>query len=122
MCPLFIYPKSTYIVKQFTTVNIVNIFRKESYNNQERPNISHGKVLATCVAILGEQTNTIRLINEMLHMPVNIDLIRSKNRAAHNIKSHQLEQHFTTTLFVGMFHDKFFNKVILFYLVSFLFL
>ena len=62
-----------FLVKQFPTVNRVNIFRGERYNNQERPNILHGKVLATCVAILGEQTNTIRLINEMLHMPVNRD-------------------------------------------------
>ena len=62
------------------------MFRGKSYNNQERPNISHGKVLATCVAILGAQTNTIRLINEMLRVPVNRDLLRAKNRAAHNIK------------------------------------
>ena len=46
-------------VKQFPTVN--------------RVNISHGEVLATCVAILGVHPNTIRLINEMLSMPVNRD-------------------------------------------------
>ena len=46
-------------VKQFPTVNRVNMFWGERYNNQERPNISHGKVLATCMAILGAQTNTI---------------------------------------------------------------
>ena len=39
-------------VKQFTTMNRVNMFQGERYNNQERPNISHGKLLATCVAIL----------------------------------------------------------------------
>ena len=60
-------------VKHFPTVNRVNLFRGERYNNQERPNISHGKVLATCVAILGAQPNAIRLINEMLCMPVNRD-------------------------------------------------
>ena len=60
-------------VKQFPTVNRVNMFRGKRYNNQERPNILHGKVLETCVAILGAQPNTIRLINEMLCMPVNID-------------------------------------------------
>ena len=57
--------------KQFPTVNRVNIFRGEGYNNQERPNISYGKVLETCVAILGAHTNTICLINEILRMPVN---------------------------------------------------
>ena len=67
------------------------------YNNQERPNISHGKVLATCVAILGAQPNTIRSINGMLHMSVNRYLIRAKNRAAYNFNSHQLEQLFATT-------------------------
>ena len=67
-------------------VNRVNMFLGDRYNNQERPNISHGKVLATCVAILGVQPNTIRLINEMLRVPVNRDQIRAKNRAAHNIK------------------------------------
>ena len=41
------------------------------YNNQERPNISHGKVLETCVAILGAQPNIIRSINEMMCMYVN---------------------------------------------------
>ena len=58
-------------VKQFTTVNRVNMFRGKRYNNQERPNISHGKVLATCVGILGVKTNTIRLINEMLRVSIN---------------------------------------------------
>ena len=56
------------------------------YNNQERPNISHGKVLARCVAILGAQLKTIRLLNYMLCVPVNRDHIRAKNKAAHNIK------------------------------------
>ena len=98
------------LVKQFTTVNRVNMFRGERYNNQERPNISHGKVLATCVSILGAQPNTIQLINEMFRVPVNRDYITAKNRAAHNIKSHQLEQHFATTLFVGIFHDTVFNS------------
>ena len=60
-------------VKQFTDVTIINIFWGESYNNQKRPNISHGKVLATCVAILDAQPNTIRSINEILHMSVNRD-------------------------------------------------
>ena len=60
-------------VKQFPTVNRVNTFRGKRYNNQERPNILHIKVLATCVAILGAQPNTIRLINEMLRVPVNRD-------------------------------------------------
>ena len=87
------------------------MFQGESYNNQERPNISHGKVLAMCVAILGAQPNTIRLINEILRVPVNIDYIRAKNRVAHNIKSHQLEQYFTSTLVGGMFHDTIFNKI-----------
>ena len=90
------------------------MFRGESYNNQERPNISHGKVLTKCVAILGAQPNTIRLINEMLCMPVNRDYVRAKNRAAHNIKSHWLEQHFTTTLVGGTFHDTFFNSDLIF--------
>ena len=62
------------------------MFPGERYNNQERPNISHGKVLEMCVAILGAQPNTTRLINEMLSVPVNRDHIRSNNRAAHNIK------------------------------------
>ena len=62
------------------------MFRVKRYNNQERPNISHGKVWATCVAILGAQPNTIRLINEMLRVILNRDHIRAKNRAAHNIK------------------------------------
>ena len=50
-------------VKQFPTVNRVNMFWGESYNIQERPNISHGKVLVTCIAILGAQQNTIQIIN-----------------------------------------------------------
>ena len=62
------------------------MFQGKRYNNQERPNISHGKVLATCVAILGAQPNTIRLMNDMLYVPVNRDKIRAKKRAAHNIK------------------------------------
>ena len=41
------------------------------YNNHEGPNISHGKLLAMCVAILGAQPNKIRSINDMLRMPVN---------------------------------------------------
>ena len=86
------------------------MFRGERYNIQERPNISHGKLLETCVAILGAQLNTIRLINDMLRMPVNREYIRAKNRSAHNIKSHQLEQLFATTRFVGTFYDTFFNS------------
>ena len=62
------------------------MFRGERYNNQERPNISHGKILATCVAILGAQPKTIQLINEIIRVPVKRDLIRAKNRSAHNIK------------------------------------
>ena len=58
-------------VKQFTAVNRINMFLGEMYNNQERPNISHGKVLPTCVSILGAQPSTIRSINEILHMSVN---------------------------------------------------
>ena len=61
------------VVKQFTTVNRVHMFWGKGYNNQERPNISHGKLLATCVAILGAQPNTIQLINEKLRVPVNRD-------------------------------------------------
>ena len=87
------------------------MFRGESYNNQERPNISHGKVLTTCVAILGAQPNTIRLINEMLCMPVNRDYVRAKNRAAHNIISHQLEKLFATTRVGGKCHDTVFNSI-----------
>ena len=60
-------------VKQIPIGNRVNMFWGKGYNNQERPNISHGKVLATCVAILGAHKNTIRLINDMLRMPVNRD-------------------------------------------------
>ena len=55
-------------------------------NNQERPNISHGKVLAMCVYILGAQPNTIRFINDMLRVPVNRYMIRANNRVAYNIK------------------------------------
>ena len=73
-------------VKKFPTVNRVNMFWGERYNNQERPNISQGKVLTTCIAILGAQLNTIQLINDMLRVPVNRDQIRAKNRAAHDIK------------------------------------
>ena len=73
-------------VKQFPTINRVNMFRGKGYNKQEGPNISHGKLLATCLAILGAHPKLIRLINEMLHVPVNRDQIRAKNRAAHNIK------------------------------------
>ena len=62
------------------------MFRGKRYNNQERPNILHGKLLETCVAILGAQINTIKLINEMLHVTINRYHIRAKNRAAHNIK------------------------------------
>ena len=81
------FPKGPGVcVKQFPTVNRVNMFRGGRYNNQERPNILQGKVLAMCVAILGVQPNTILLINEMLRVPVNRDQIRAKNRAAHNIK------------------------------------
>ena len=61
-------------VKQFPAVNRINMFRGKVYNNQERPNISHGKVLVTCVAILGAQPNIIRSINDMLRMSV-IDII-----------------------------------------------
>ena len=46
----------------------------------------------------------------MLRVPVNRDYIRSNNRAAHNIKAHQLEQHFATNLFGGTFHDTVFNN------------
>ena len=62
-----------YTVKQFPTANRVSMFRGERYNNQERPNISHGKVLETCVAILGAHLNTTRLINDMIGVPVNRD-------------------------------------------------
>ena len=61
------------------------MFWGKMYNNQECPNIQHGEVLATCVAILGPHQNTLRLINEMLRVPVNRDQIRAKNTAAHNI-------------------------------------
>ena len=97
-------------VKQFPAVKRVNMFRGERYNNQGRPNILHGKVLAMYVAILGAQPNTIRLINEMLSVPLNRDYIRDKNRVAHNFNSHQLEQLFGTYLVRGKFHDKVFNS------------
>ena len=84
-------------VKQFPTVNIINMFRGKRYNNQERPNIPHSKVLAMCVAILGTQTNNIRSINEILLMPVNRDYIRAENRSAYNFNSHQLEKLFATS-------------------------
>ena len=70
--------------KQFPTVNRVNMFSSKRYNNQERPNTSNGKVLATCVAILDEQPNIIRSINEMLRMSVNRNYIRAKNREAYD--------------------------------------
>ena len=60
-------------VKQFTAVYIINMSWGERYSNKERLNISHGKVLATCVAILGAHPNTIRSINEILRMSVNRD-------------------------------------------------
>ena len=87
------------------------MFQGERYNNQERQNILYGKVFATCVAILGAYPNNTRLINEMLRMPVNRYWIRAKNRAAHNINSHQLEQLFATTRVGGTFHDTVFNSV-----------
>ena len=62
------------------------MFRGERYNSQERPNISHGKILAMCVANLGAQPKTIQLTNEMFRVPLNRDQIRAKNRAARNIK------------------------------------
>ena len=109
------YIRTLLIIIPFPPKHIYSIysgklFRGKRYNNQERPNISHGKVLATCVAILGAQPNAIRLINEMLNMTVNRDYIRAKNRAAHNIKSHQLEQQFATTLVGGTFHYTVLNK------------
>ena len=67
-------------VKQFHVVNRINMFRGkmcyhnpelDEYNNQERPNISGGKVLAICVAILGAHPNTIYSINNILRMSVN---------------------------------------------------
>ena len=75
-------------VKEFLAMYRTNMFWGERYNNQERPNISHGKVLAACVAILGAQPNTIRLINDILRMYVNRDYIRAKNRAAYSFNSH----------------------------------
>ena len=80
-----------YFLKQFPSVNIINMFRGGRFINQKHPNISHGKVLETRVATLGAQPNTIRSINKMLRMSVNRDYIRAKNRAAYNFKSHQLE-------------------------------
>ena len=85
------------------------MFQGKGYNNQERPNISHIKVLATCVAILDAHPNTIRSINEMLRMSVNIDQIRANNRAACNLNSHQLEQLFSKSRVEGTFHDTVFN-------------
>ena len=73
------------VVKQFNTVYRTNMFWGKRYNNKKRPNISHGKVLATYVDILGAHPNTIQLINDMLCVPVNRDQIRANNRAAHNI-------------------------------------
>ena len=86
------------------------MFWGEQYNNQERLNISHVKVLEMCVAILGAQTKIVRLINEMLRIPVNTYYIMDKNRAAHNINSHQLEQRFATNRVGGTFHDTVFNS------------
>ena len=71
--------------------------RGKRYNNQERRKVWHNKILKMCVSILGAQPNTIRSINEMLCMSVNIDYIRAKNRAAWNFNSHQLEQLFATS-------------------------
>ena len=85
------------------------MFQGERYNNQERPNTLHSKVLATCVAILGAQPNTIRSINEMMCMSVNRYYIRDKNRMACNFNSHQLEQLFATSRFRVTFHDTVFN-------------
>ena len=62
------------------------MFWGKRYNKQERPNISHVKLLAKCVAILGTQPKTIQLINDMFCVPVNRDQIRAKFRAAHNFK------------------------------------
>ena len=66
------------------------MFRGERYNNQKCQNISQGKVLATCVAVLGVQPNTIRSINEMICMSVSKYQIRAKNRAAYNFNSYHL--------------------------------
>ena len=74
------------LVKQLPTVNKVSIFWGERYNNKECLNTLHGKLSATCIAILGAQLNTIQLINDMLCVPVNRDQIRAKNRVAHDIK------------------------------------
>ena len=85
------------------------MFRGKRYNNQERPNTSRGKVLETCIAILGAQPYTVRSINEILRMYVNRNWIKAKNRAAYNFNSHQLEQLFATSPVGGMFHDTVFN-------------
>ena len=47
-------------IKQFPTVNRENMFRGKRYNNQELPNILHGKVLETYISILVAQINTIQ--------------------------------------------------------------
>ena len=60
-------------VKQFPTVNRINMFRGERYNDQEHPNISHGKVVAMCVVILCAHPNIIHSINEMMCMSANRD-------------------------------------------------
>ena len=73
------------------------MFWGETYNIQERPNIFHGKVLTTCIAILGAKPNNINSIIEMLHISINRDYIRANNRAAYNFNSHQLEQLFATS-------------------------
>ena len=49
------------------------MFWRERYNNQDSSNISQGKVLAMCVDVLVAQPKTIRLMNDMLCMPVNRD-------------------------------------------------
>ena len=86
------------------------MFRWKRYINQDRPNILHSKVLATCIAILGAHPNTIRSINEILSMSVNRYYIRAKNIAAYSFNSHQLEQLFATSQVGGIFHDRFFNS------------
>ena len=85
------------------------MFRGKRYNDQERPNISHGKVLEKCISILVAQPKTIGLINEMFRVPVNRYYIRAKNRVAHNFKYHQIEQNFANEMDQGMFHDTVFN-------------
>ena len=86
------------------------MFQGERYDNHEHTNISHGKVLATCVAILGAHPNTLGAINDMLFMSVNRDYIRANNRSACNFNSHQLEQLFANTQVGGKFHDMVFNS------------